>query len=590
MANELTYKQYSELDFQNIKDSLKTHLKSQDILKDFDFEGSSINVIMNLLAYNTQYNSYYLNMMASEKFIATAQKRESIVGAANNIGYVPYSKKSSKAYLSFKIYQNTGYNSTIIIPKNTKFSATLDGTSYTYQTSSNTIVSPIGSEYTVNNLEVLEGRLFTYKFTISSTDKFLKLPNKGIDTSRITVTVKQSISDINPIVYSKYTSIINLDAKSNVYFIQESSGGLYEIYFGDGILGKALSVGNIVSIDYYITEGSIPNGIKEFSLEDTITGISSISYTNIIPASNGAMEESIDSIRLSAPNNYQTQNRAITELDYEILIKKLYPNSKQVSAIGGERYNPIQYGKIFISILKYDLNILSEKDKSTIIQELKSKYSGMTVFPVIVDPYIIRLSIDTVVKYDNNKISDAEIKTSIFNTINNYAITELNSFKYVLRRSKFEALVDNSNTNILSNISKFKLYINTNDSILLTNNNIIKFNQQILQKSIVSSIFTYKSIENCEFIDLYGNGFASVYKKSSTNEYILILLNVLSIDYLLGTIKYIDNSYSLTKLSNANFGNIMISVSPFNDDITVTDNYVLFVNNKDIKVSTIVDV
>lgn len=590
MANDIQYKQYSELDFQNIKDSLKTHLKSQDILKDFDFEGSNINVIMNLLAYNTQYNSYYLNMMASEKFIATAQKRESIVGAANNIGYIPYSKKSSTAYLSFTITPDVGYVDSITIPKNVKFEASIDGTSYSFLTTQNSVVVPVNGIYSVVNLEVKEGKLFNHKFTIGATDKFLKIPNTGLDYNRLVVNVKQSISDVNNIEYSKYTNITNLTSLSTVYFIQEASGGLYEIYFGDGILGKALSVGNVVSVEYYVTEGSVPNGVKEFSLADEVTGLSSITFTNVISASSGSMEESINSIRISAPANFQTQNRAITELDFEVLVKQIYPNAKQVSAIGGERYTPVQFGKIFISILKNDLNILSNKDKADIVLALRNSYSGLTVFPVISDPYIIRLVIDTTLHHTNDGISETEIKTAAYNTIREYADIDINTFKFTLRKSRFESLIDNSHNSILSNTTNFKLYINTNDTIIASGDNFIKFAQQISEKSLTSSVFAYKSIQNCQLLDIDGLGFGSIYSKDVFGVYTLVKSDVVSINYLTGYITYIDSTYSLAKLSIDNSSGIKLYVTPASDDIKVTDNYVLFVNDDDITIKATLDV
>lgn len=584
MVDQVQYKQYTELDIQNIKQTLRTHLENQDELKDFNFEGSVVDVILNLLSTNNQYMAYYLNMLASEKFIATAQKRESVVGSANNIGYVPYSKKSSTALLSFNITPSDGYTSSILIPKNVKFTTTIDGTTYSFLTTQNTTVIPTISGYNVTNLEVKEGRYFSFKFTIGATDKFLQIPNRGVDTKRITVTVKQSSSDSNAIEYTEYTSLVDLGSLSEVYYIQEGNNGLYEIYFGDGILGKSLSIGNEVTIEYFTTNGNLANNAKVFVLDDEVTGLSSIDFTNINFASGGAMEESIDSIRLSAPTNYQAQDRATTESDYEILIKKIYPDAKQVTAIGGQRYIPRQYGKVFISILKNDLNILSDKDKSDILLEFNKRYAGLTIIAEIVDPYITRMLIDSNVKYSNTGISESEIKTITFNTIKNFVSTDLNSFNFTLRKSKFDALIDNSNKNILSNMTNLRLYIDTNDTIIQTKSNLLNFGQAIQPKLLTSTIFSYKTLPNCEFLDVDGSGFVSVYTKSTGGDLILVNKNTLSIDYNTGILKYLDNNYSLHSLSLENTSGIRVIVKTLLDDIKATNTNVIYVKDDDITI------
>jgi hypothetical protein len=589
MANNIQYKQFSELDFQTIKDSLKTHLRSQNELKDFDFEGSTINVILNLLAYNTQYNSYYLNMLASEKFISTAQKRESVVGAANNIGYVPFSRKSSVAYLSFVITPDIGYTTSIYIPKNTKFTSNIDGTIYTYLTTQDTTIVPVNGTYTVTDLEVKEGRFFSHKFTISATDKFLKIPNKNVDYSRLAVYVKQSPSDIKSTLYKKYNSLVDLSTISEVYFIQEGNGGLYEIYFGDGILGKSISVGNQVIVEYYTTDGSTPNGARSFTLSDEIGGVASIAFTSVTASSGGSMEESIDSIRISAPTNYQAQNRAITELDYEVLVKQIYPNAKEVSVTGGEKLSPKQFGKVFISILKSDLSILSDRDKSDIILQLNNKYASLTVYPQIIDPYIIRVLLDINVKYSDIGVSSSEISTTVFNTVKSFVSTELNTFKYVLRSSRFEAMVDNCHKNILSNTTIFTLYVDTSDVILSSSVKTINFAQPLAPNTLTSSIFTFKSIPNCIFLDTDGSGFASVYQKSNTGILTLVLSYAMSINYNTGLISYIDKTYDLYQLSIENSSGIKIYTKTSGEDIEISNNTVIFVNDNDIVISTAVN-
>lgn len=589
MAEQVEYKSFSELDYQNIKELLKNHLKTQDILKDYNFEGSAIGVVLNLLAYNNQYMAYYLNMLASEKFISTAQKRESVVGAANNIGYVPFSRKSSSALLSFTIQADSGYTDSIVIPKNVKFTSNIDGTTYSFLTTQTTTVIPIDGVYAVTDLETKEGRFFSHKFTVGATDKFLTIPNTGLDYNRLTVKVKESATSSNEIIYSKYSTLVDLNPDSTVYFLQETNGGLYQLYFGDGILSKAISTGNVVTVDYYVTSGSVANNATNFVLDDEVTGLTGITFTSIPKSSGGAFEESTDSVRISAPTNYAAQNRAIVESDFQILIQQIYPDAKQVSALGGEKASPPQYGKVFLSILKNDLNVLSDKDKNDIIFNLNQKYSGLTAFPTIVDPYIIRMFISTVVHYKNTGVSRAEIVTTVFNKIKNFAITDLNSFKYTLRKSRFESMIDDTHPSILSNSSSFKLYINTNDSVIPTQTNSLNFSQAIQTKSLSSSIFKYKTTPNCEFIDLDGLGFASIYTKSNTGDLVLVQKNALSINYNTGLINYIDGSYSLQKLSVENSSGIKVIVDTSGEDIIVKDLSVIYVKDDDITITTVVE-
>jgi hypothetical protein len=589
MADQNQYKQYAELDFQKIKQEMKTFMQGQDTLKDIDFEGSVVNVIMNLLANNTQYMAYYLHMMASEKFIATAQKRENVVGSANNVGYVPFSRKSSTAYLSFNIFPDDGYELNITIPKNFKFTTSIDGTTYTFLTTQVTTITPVDGTYSVTDLEVKEGKFFKHKFTYNTTDRFLEIPNKNIDTNRITVTVKESSSASTGVEYVQSKTIVDLDGSSEIYYVQEGPNGFYQIYFGDGVLGKALSDGNQVIVDYYITEGSVVNGAREFTIDDDTTGMDSIEFTNITPASGGAMQESKDSVRISSATSREAQDRAVLERDFEAAIKRIYPIAKEVSAVGGEKVTPRQYGKIFISIIKDDFGNIPQKDKDAILVELNKNWMGLTAIPEIVDPNIIRLSVNTVIKYNNQKVSEATVKTKAINAIKTFAATSLNSFKYTLRKSKFEAMIDNTDDNIYSNSSDIQLYIDTNDSILYTGANSISFEQSIARESLSSSAFTYQGVQNCQFYDLNGDGKASIYTKSPLNELVLVRKDAITINYDTGVISYSDDVYSMYKLALENLNGVRIYIKAVSEDIRGFNNTVFYLRDEDITVKAEID-
>jgi hypothetical protein len=589
MADKLVSKQYSELDIQKIKESLKTFLKSQDQFKDYDFDGSAMSVLLNLLSYNNQYMAYYLNMLASEKFIATAQKRESVVGVANNFGYVPFSRKSSTAYLSFDITPDADYELNITIPKNFKFITTIDGTTYNFLTTQATTITPVDGKYSVTDLEVKEGKFFTHRFVYNASNRFLEIPNKNIDTNRITVWVKESVSSATAVEYVQSKTIIDVDGSSEIYYIQEGRSGFYQIYFGDGVLGKALTSGNQVIVDYYITEGSTVNGAREFTVSDDTTGMDSITFTNITPASGGAMQESEDSVRIAATTSYQAQERAVLERDFEAAIKRIYPIAKEVSAVGGEKVTPRQYGKIFISIIKDDFGLIPQKDKDAIIVELNKNWMGLTAIPEIVDPNIIRLSVNTVIKYNNQKVSEATVKTKAIDAIKEFAQTSLNSFKYTLRKSKFEAMIDNTDENIYSNTSDIRLYIDTNDSILYTGANSISFEQAIARESLGSSAFTYQGVQNCQFYDFNGDGKASIYTKSPLNEFVLVRKDAMTINYDTGIISYTDDVYSMYKLALENLDGVKIYIKSISDDIKAFNNTVFYLKDEDITVKAEID-
>lgn len=585
MAEKLQYKQYTELDFEQNKEKLKLFLKSQDQFKDFDFEGSAISVILNVLSQNTQLLSYYLNMMASEKFISTAQKRESVVGSADNIGYIPFSKKSPSAYLNFTINPDDDFSDNIFFPKNTKFSTTIDGINYQYLTTENTVVVPVSGIYTVTDMEVKEGRFFTHQYSVNSGDKFFKIPNKNVDTNRITIRVKESDVPSDSKEYVKYTDLIDTTPTSEIYYIKESINGTYDIYFGDGILGKSLSVGNVLIIEYYVTTGSLSNGARSFILEDEVSGLTSVTFVSVEASSGGANEESLDSIRISAPNNKKAAGRAVIEADYEALIKQVYPIAKKISVVGGERYTPRQYGKVFISILKETLGVLSDKDKNFILGELKKRYNGLTVFPEIVDPYIIRMLINVSVEVADDGVSTNFTKNLVTNVISDFVETDLNTFKYVLRKSKFEGLIDDSSPSILSNVTKFTLYINTNDVIIPTKNSFINFYQQIKPKSLKTNTFIYNMTNNCQIIDVDGLGVASVYIVNTDLSLTLVKKDVMKINYVTGMVNYIDNTISLHTLALNNLSGIKFQVSTVSEDIKIIDNSVVFVKNDDISVT-----
>ena len=389
----------SELDFENIKGSLKRFLSNQNEFKDYDFEGSSLSILLDLLSYNTHYLAYNANFVANEMYLDTAQLRSSVASLAKLVGYTPNSARAPIADL--KLVINDGTGSTITIPAGTKFSSAVDGLTYTFVSVSDKIVQPVDGIYTCQSLNVYEGTYVTYTYTNDTSDidqRFL-IPSDRADTTTIKVVVQNSASATTSNTYTKATSITELDGTSKVYFLQEAEDGQFEIYFGDGVIGKNLDDGNIVSISYVVTNKTEANGATTFSLSGSVSGFNDITVTVNSSAQGGTDPESLESIKFNAPSFYASQDRAVTVEDYKTKVKQIYANVQSVSAWGGEDAETPFYGRVYLSILPTSGSNLTDSTKDRIVKDLK-KYSVASVTPVIIDPETTDLILTSTDKFD----------------------------------------------------------------------------------------------------------------------------------------------------------------------------------------------
>lgn len=589
MAHPIAYKNFTETDFEEIKNSLKTYLRNQDTLKDFDFEGAAINVLLNLLAYNTQYNAYYLNMMASEKFISHAQKRESVVGLANNIGYVPRSRKSSTAIVSFTVTPDGGFTDPITLPKDLTFTSTIDGITYDFLTTTTHVATISGDgKYYFTDIELKQGRKFTHKYLVDQNTKFYTLPNIGIDTDRLTVTLKSSPLASSGDVFTKFDNFTQLTDTSQVFFVQETYNQLYEIYFGDGVVGIAPQPGNQIVVDYYVCSGDESNGARTFVLDDEVSGIDSIEFTEITAAYGGADIEGIESVRLSAPSNYVTQNRAVVAADYETIIKRIAPDVAFVNVWGGEDANPPQYGKVFISVMGEGGVIVTQTVKDQIKNELRQFYTIMSIFPEIIDPKRLYIELGLTVKYNSNTMHTtvSQIQSAVMSYIGTYTNTELSKFGATFRESKFISGIDDSSSDIISSNINTRLYYNISDFITTST---ISFNQAIATGSIDSTEFTYNGFTNCKFDDNVGS-LSIVRFNNQTNSNDVIHSSVGTVDYTTGTIVYTEPNTSFFSIYTATNNEIKIYAKTSDVDIEGVNNTVLLINNQDVTVDMVNDV
>jgi hypothetical protein len=449
----------SELDFDQIKGNLKSFLSQQTEFQDYDFEGAGMSVLLDLLAYNTHYLSYNANIAANEMFLDSADLRESVVSLAKSVGYTPTSSTCSSA--DIKVVVNNATGASLTMSRGTKFTSTVNSQSYTFVNNADVTITPVDGVYTFNNLSIKEGSLLNFKYTVNSsdTDQRFIIPNENVDTTTLTVKIQNSSSDSTTTTYTLANGITSIDSTSNVYFLQEVEEGKFEVYFGDGVLGKALSDGNIVILDYIVCNQDAPNGANTFTLSGNIGGFSNTTITTLTNANSGSGPESITSIKLQAPRDYSAQDRAVTGNDYKTLVKSLYANADAVQVWGGEDNTTPNYGKVYISIKAKSGANLTTATKNDVVTSLKN-YSVASVTPIIVDPETTYITTDTSFKYNSAQTTKDVItlQTNVLNEISNHSASALQNFTGVFRHSELTRKIDNVDSSILSNITTIKLY------------------------------------------------------------------------------------------------------------------------------------
>ena len=449
----------TDLDFDGIKNNLKTFLKQQDQLTDYDFEGSTMSTLLDVLAYNTHYNAVYANVLANEMFLDSADLRNSIVSHAKHVGYTPRSATAPVAFLNVTVNNATG--STLTAARGTTFTTTVDGTSYNYVVRDATTITPTDGVYTFSSLPVYEGTLIDNKYTVDTTnaDQRFLIQNDLADTTSLKVTVQNSSSDSTTSTYTLATDLADITSTSKIYYLEGAEDNQYEVKFGDGILGAALSTGNIVTLSYIVTNAEESNGASSFSLSGTLGGFSNVTITTATNSANGAQPETPDSIRFNAPKQYASQNRTVTTNDYASKVKQIYTNAQSVQVWGGEDNSTPVYGRVYISIKPVSGATLTEAKKTDIITQLKD-FNVASVTPVIQDPETTSLQLSVDVKYDAKSTtrSSDSIKALVSSAITTFNTDNLGQFDGLFRHSKFIETINKVDTSILSNITTVKMH------------------------------------------------------------------------------------------------------------------------------------
>jgi len=452
--------QVSDFDFDDIKANLKSFLQDQSEFQDYDFEGSGFAVLLDLLAYNTHYLGFNANMLANEMYLDSADIRKNIVSLAKMLGYTPTSPKSPTATIDILLNNVTGNPATVTMAKGTAFTTTVDGETYQFVTNAAHTTAPINGVYTFSNISIFEGTLVTFKYTADSTDvdqRFV-IPSVSADTSTLKVSVQNSASDTTTSTYTLATGITSISATSKVYFLQEMEDGKFEVYFGDDVLGNKLDDGNIVILEYIVSNKDEANGASSFTLSGNIGGFSDVSITTVSNAQGGAEAQTKESIRFNAPLQYSAQDRAVTTADYETIVQSLYPNAQSVSAWGGEDEETPVYGVVKIAIKAASGSTLTNTTKTDLVTQLK-KYNVASVRPEIVDPEITKILLTSTIKFDAKSTTKTAttLKSDVLTTLTNYNTSTLSQFDGVFRYSKVSSLIDGTDNSILSNITTLKI-------------------------------------------------------------------------------------------------------------------------------------
>ena len=447
----------ADLDFDTIKDNLRAFLQDQTQFSDYNFEGSGFSVLLDTLAYNTHYLGFNANMLTNEMYLDSADIRKNIVSLAKMLGYTPTSPKAPMA--SVDITLNDGSGSSVTMDKGTTFTSVIDNVTYQFITNQDISMTPLDGVYKFSDVPIYEGTLVSFRYTVDSNDvdqRFI-IPSANADTSSLKVTVQTSASDTTIETYTLASGLKGLNNTSKAYFLKETDTGKFEVYFGDGVLGNKLADGNVVILEYIITNKEEANGASVFKVGSSVGGFTDISIVTKSDAEGGAEGESKESIRFNAPLQYTSQDRAVTTTDYETLVKSIYPNAQSISAWGGEDDETPIYGVVKISI-KAPSGTLTDTTKLDIVKKLKP-YNVASVRPEIVDPITTSIMLFVNAKYDKKgtaKTADT-LKSEITNAITDYNENTLTAFDGVFRFSKLTGIVDSVDTSILSNITTVKM-------------------------------------------------------------------------------------------------------------------------------------
>ena len=572
----------TDLDFDAVKSNFKTFLSQQNGFTDYNFEGSGMSVLMDLLAYNTHYQAFHANMLANEMFLDTTLLRASAVSHAKALGYLPTSMKASNALVTVTVKGVPITQTSLTMTAGSVFTTSVNDTSYQFVTiADHTATSDTGT-FQFDDIPIFEGTRVNYTYTVDSTNleqQFL-IPSSSVDTGTLVVRVQTSASDTTTETYKLNTDFTTLDANSKVYFLQEVEEGRFEVYFGDGVFGYKPIDGNIIILDYVVTNGALADGASAFTAASTVGGYSNVTALATASASGGGFAETVDSIKFNAPLKYASQGRAVTPDDYKSILPSVYTNIKSVSVWGGEDNDPAIYGRVYISIRPKTGTTLTSTTKNQIITSLK-KYNVASITPVIVDPEILQLVLTTTVKYNSTLTTKtaSDIKALAETTISTFNTNNLEKFDSVFRHSNLLLDLDASDVSILSSTVAVKLKRNISVTLNASTKYTINFNNAAYhptnnhsQTVVESGGFFLAGNTNVQYIDDDGAGNVRTFYLLGGTTKTVTNAQAGTINYNTGQI--VLTSFNISSVQAAS-GNLEVTLKPDSNDVVPVRNQVI---------------
>jgi hypothetical protein len=584
--------QTSELDFDGIKAGLKQFLKGQSLFTDYNFEGAALTLLLDVLSYNTHYNALYTNLAVNESFLDSAVKRNSVVSLAKMLGYIPRSASAAKAVVNLQIVHTTSSPEFLILPKYTTFSTSVDGKPYTFFTDKDyTAVNTNDptTNYLFSNVELIQGTPLSFDYTVTSGARYI-IPNTDCDASTITVKVQTSSGSNIYSTFNLYTSISNVGPDTKAYFLKEIEDGLYEITFGDGSIGKALDNGNIVHIEYFVTDKALVNGASSFVYQGpTMAG--GIGVTTVIQsAAGGAEKESVDDIKFNAPKFYAARDRAVTAEDYQVLIRSQLPETEFVSVWGGEDNIPPVYGKVFICVKPKNVAKLSDAQKSYVVNTILDSKNVATVTPVMVDPEYIDIGLDITVYYNESATTKKfnDIASLVKSAISDYDSAFLQKFNGVLRYSKLTGVIDGADPSVTNNITRVTIRRTLAPKYKTSAQYLINLINPIAQLKIAGAVtstsFFLVDDNQAYYLQDDGNGIIQLVYDNNTTKGIVKTSNVGTVDYAKGII----NVSNLT-IDSAPSGALTFTINPKSNDIVSALTQIARIDPQNVNINVIGD-
>lgn len=583
----------TQLDFTEYKNSLKAYLREQNEFKDYDFDGSNLSVLLDILAYNTYQNAFYLNMVSNEMFLDSAKLRDSVISHAKELNYLPRSFTSAKASIQLRITPTDANKNSIVVPKGTSFITRVDDFSYSFNTNENLVVTnKVNGTFVSESIILYEGNYLSDTYVVNYNNPLIyKINNRNVDISSVAVTVLEDNGSVTQ-EYARATSLFGHNESSRVFFLQPGIGDSYEVVFGDGVVGRKPKNNAIVIIEYRVSNGELPNGANRFINSGRIDNEANVAVITLTSAQDGAVAEDLNSIKFNAPRAFTTQERAVTAEDYENLLKANFPEINAVTAYGGEDATPPQYGRIFVSVDLTDVDGLPKIKEDEYKRFLRSR-SSVAMEPLFITPDYTYLKINSLVKYNINRTGQnpEDLRAFVIDAILNYANANLNSFSRTFRYSKLVQAIDATDASIISNDTTVNLVKYLTPDLGVPLNLTIDFKSPLTQEipllgdehpivdvhGITSTPFTYTGIENCVLED-NGDGIVRIVTPVGANHKKIV--DVGTVDYNTGVVR-------LTNFTVQNYvgTSLKIYAEPGFRDITAIQNVILNIIESDVNIT-----